>query len=135
MIEPPQTTTTTVPPKVDSCRFQHPSKGLIDLTTLGRTDGTAAYADRLPSIPTGYSMLILLFVSIFIRRYLLIIEYSYNPCKPFSEGSACQNVAACQCEYCNRSIFFIVCMLFSYIGRKIFVCSRYSSKRIMESRR
>ena len=128
MIEPPQTTTTTVPPKVDSCRFQHPSKGLIDLTTLGRTDGTAAYADRLPSIPTGYSMLILLFVSIFIRRYLLIIEYSYNPCKPFSEGSACQNVAACQCEYCNRSIFLSsACYLVTLDGKSSYALGTQAS--------
>jgi hypothetical protein len=28
--------------------------------------------------------------------YFLIIEYSYNPCKPFSEGTGCINVAACQ---------------------------------------
>ncbi len=24
------------------------------------------------------------------------IEYSYNPCKPFSEGNTCINVAVCQ---------------------------------------
>ncbi len=66
VIGPPQTTTTTTvppttPPTVDSCRFQHPSKGVIDLTTLGRTDGTAAYADRVASTSPGYSMLILFF--------------------------------------------------------------------------
>ncbi len=42
----------------DPCRFEHPEKGVIDITTLGRSDGTAAYEDRVPSKPSGYSMLI-----------------------------------------------------------------------------
>jgi hypothetical protein len=33
---------------------------------------------------------------IFIINDFLFVEYSYNPCKPFSEGSACINVAVCQ---------------------------------------
>jgi hypothetical protein len=33
---------------------------------------------------------------IFINNYFLFVEYSYNPCKPFSEGATCVNVAACQ---------------------------------------
>ena len=41
----------------DPCRFVHPEKGVIDITTLGRTDGNAAYADRVPSVSSGYSML------------------------------------------------------------------------------
>ena len=42
----------------DPCRFEHPGKGVIDITTLGRTDGKAAYADKVPSAETNYSMLI-----------------------------------------------------------------------------
>jgi len=83
----------------DPCRFEHPEKGVIDITILGRTDGTAAYADRVPSVESNYSMLILFLVYIRTRRCLLIIEYSYNPCKPFSEGFYCTNVAVCQSEY------------------------------------
>jgi len=83
----------------DPCRFEYPGKGVIDITTLGRTDGTAAYADRIPSGQPSYSMLILFLVYIRTRRCLLIIEYSYNPCKPFSEGFYCTNVAVCQGDY------------------------------------
>jgi hypothetical protein len=44
---------------VDPCRFEYPGKGVIDLTTLGRTDGKPTYADRLPTTGSDYSMLIL----------------------------------------------------------------------------
>ena len=46
----------------DPCRFEDPEKGVIDITTLGRTDGNAAYADRVPSVTTGYSMFTVLFL-------------------------------------------------------------------------
>lgn len=42
---------------VDPCRFEDPERGVIDLTTLGRTDGKAAYADRDSYAPSGYRML------------------------------------------------------------------------------
>ncbi|CAF2573694.1 unnamed protein product [Rotaria sp. Silwood2] len=61
----------------DPCRFQDPKNGVIDLTSLGRTDGKAAYADKIP--PTGSNY-----------------KYSYNPCKPFNEEPACKGVAVCQ---------------------------------------
>ena len=83
----------------DPCRFEDPEKGVIDITTLGRTDGNATYADRAPLVPSGYRMLNLLFVYIQTQRCLFIIEYSYNPCKSFSEGFYCTNVAVCQSEY------------------------------------
>jgi hypothetical protein len=41
----------------DPCLFET-SKGVIDLTSAGRTTGKAAYADRVPSISTNYSTLI-----------------------------------------------------------------------------
>ena len=80
----------------DACRFEYPGMGVIDLTTLGRTDGHAAYADKTSPSGFNYSMLILFHTLELIIQCLLILEYSYNPCKPFSEGTACENVAACQ---------------------------------------
>lgn len=46
----------------DPCRFEYPGKGVIDITTLGRSDGTATYADRRPSAQPGYSMSIFILV-------------------------------------------------------------------------
>ncbi len=45
----------------DPCRYEYPGKGIIDLTTLGRTDGIAAYPDKLPPSGSNYSMLSLFF--------------------------------------------------------------------------
>jgi len=42
----------------DPCRFEHSELGVIDLTTLGRTDGIAAFADRPTDTPILFSMLI-----------------------------------------------------------------------------
>ncbi|CAF3738054.1 unnamed protein product [Rotaria sordida] len=61
----------------DPCRYQHPTKGVIDLTSLGRTDGQPAYPDKLPSTGSSY-------------------KFSYNPCKPFTEQPNCTGVAVCQ---------------------------------------
>lgn len=79
----------------DPCRFSH-TKGVIDISSLAREDGLPKYADQIPPTGSNYSMLMLFFVLIFLIQYLLIVEYSYNPCKPFSEGASCRNVAACQ---------------------------------------
>jgi len=43
----------------DPCVFND-VKGTIDLTSLARSDGTAAYPDKQPPTPTGYSKLIIL---------------------------------------------------------------------------
>lgn len=40
----------------DPCRFEDPESGVIDLTTLGRIDGTAAYKDREPTLESIYCM-------------------------------------------------------------------------------
>ena len=40
----------------DPCRFQT-SKGVIDLTSVGRNDGTAAYQDQLPVSTSSYRRL------------------------------------------------------------------------------
>lgn len=81
----------------DPCRFVD-SNRVIDLTSVGRTDGHPAYADVLSPAGSSYSMLNLYHILKYIVQYLIIIEYSYNPCKPFSEGSVCQNVSVCQRE-------------------------------------
>ncbi|XP_046350036.2 uncharacterized protein LOC124131017 isoform X1 [Haliotis rufescens] len=60
--------------KITSCSCRD-SKGLIDLTPLAKTDGTAAFTDLLD--PKGY------------------FKYSWNPCNPFTEGT-CIGVAGCQ---------------------------------------
>lgn len=39
----------------DPCRF-HTFKGLIDLTSIGRNDGKAAFEDKLPPDPSQYRM-------------------------------------------------------------------------------
>ncbi len=51
----------------DPCRFVHPTKGVIDLTSLARHDGKAAYQDVMPPEGGYYSMLIL-----FVPFYLLL---------------------------------------------------------------
>ena len=41
------------------CRYEHAEKGVIDITTIGHSDGTAAFADQFQanvSNTTGYSM-------------------------------------------------------------------------------
>ncbi|CAF1285472.1 unnamed protein product [Adineta steineri] len=60
----------------DPCRYET-TKGVIDLTSVGRTDGKPAYADKTPPASADY-------------------KYSYNPCKPFTELPNCVGVAACQ---------------------------------------
>jgi hypothetical protein len=49
----------------NSCRFEYPGKGIVDLTTLGRTDGNPKYRDVVPP-DAFYSTLTLLFVLKFI---------------------------------------------------------------------
>jgi len=36
------------------------------------------------------------FVFILLEKNFLIIEYSYNPCRSFSQGSGCIGAAVCQ---------------------------------------
>ena len=45
----------------DPCIFND-AKGVIDLSSIGRTDGKAAYSDRTPPTITDYSKLIFLVV-------------------------------------------------------------------------
>jgi hypothetical protein len=48
----------------DPCWFQDASKGVIDLTSLGRPDGKAAYPDIVPPTGSNYSALILFSLAI-----------------------------------------------------------------------
>ncbi len=50
----------------DPCRFVAPSKGVIDLTSLARNDGKAAYPDVVPSTGSNYSALVFVFALLFI---------------------------------------------------------------------
>ncbi len=45
----------------DPCRYEYPGKGIIDLTTLGRGDGIAAFPDKISPSGSNYSMLSLSF--------------------------------------------------------------------------
>lgn len=38
----------------DPCRFEYPGRGVIDLTTVGRTDGTAAFENATTTPGSGY---------------------------------------------------------------------------------
>ncbi|CAF1660449.1 unnamed protein product, partial [Adineta ricciae] len=71
----------------DPCRFEH-TKGTIDLSSLGRIDGKPAYPDEYPPVGSNYL-------------------YSYNPCKPFSEGATCNNVAVCQISKDKQFTFIL----------------------------
>ncbi len=43
----------------DPCRFVSPEKGVIDLTSVGRTDGQAAYPYRFPLAGSAFGIYIL----------------------------------------------------------------------------
>ncbi|CAF0720230.1 unnamed protein product [Adineta steineri] len=70
------------------CRFVSKEKGTIDLSSLARKDGKAAFPDETPSIGSNYI-------------------YSYNPCKPFSEGDTCKDVAVCQVSK-DKTLTFVL---------------------------
>jgi hypothetical protein len=40
----------------DPCRFEVKGKGVIDITSLGRKDGKAAFPDETPSITANYGV-------------------------------------------------------------------------------
>ena len=90
----------------DPCRFEYLGKGVIDITTLGHTDGTPAFPNRKPANASATSyrmpMLFCLKSRDFIYNSLLIPVYSYNPCRTFSSLQTCQNIAVCQCEHSNE---------------------------------
>ncbi|XP_045169935.2 uncharacterized protein LOC123532543 [Mercenaria mercenaria] len=66
------------------CRFDDGS-GTVDLTQIGRQDGTPLMQDQFA--PDNYA-------------------YSFNPCYPFTEGT-CVNAAACQYDSSNNIYYNI----------------------------
>ena len=60
----------------NSCIFQHPTKGVINLTSLGLRNGQPRFRDVSPSVGSSFT-------------------YSFNPCYPFTENT-CQNASICQ---------------------------------------
>jgi hypothetical protein len=90
------TTTVTPPPLINSCGFEYPGKGIIDFSFIGRTDGKAAYTDEMTRTVSNFSMFILSCILKCTLKYRLIIEYSYNPCRSFSQGNGCIGVSVCQ---------------------------------------
>ena len=90
---PVGTPSTTVPPSMNPCRFEYPGKGVIDFSFIGRTDQKAAYTDETTRTASNFSMFIEFDQKI---KCLSILEYSYNPCRSFSEGTSCIGVSVCQ---------------------------------------
>lgn len=41
----------------DPCRFEDPSRGVVDLTSIARTDGQPSYTDIMLTMGTIYRML------------------------------------------------------------------------------
>ena len=63
----------------NSCIFNHPTNGVINLTSIGLQDGQARFQDLSVTSNPYYT-------------------YSFNPCYPFREND-CQNAAVCQSIY------------------------------------
>jgi hypothetical protein len=118
----PSTTTTiaptTAPPTINACRFEYPGKGVIDFSFIGRTDEKAAYTDEMTRTVSNFSMFsgFSLFLEFYYEiKCLFIIEYSYNPCRSFSQGTGCIGVSICQsqlirCILCSH----VFCIKFSF---------------------
>ena len=60
----------------NSCKFEHPIRGVIDLSSIGFRNGQPHFRN-LSSIPDAY------------------YTYSFNPCYSFTE-LGCTNAAICQ---------------------------------------
>jgi len=60
----------------NSCIFEHPINGVINLTSIGLRNGEPRFRDLSTSLSPYYT-------------------YSFNPCYSFME-KGCQNAAVCQ---------------------------------------
>ena len=56
----------------DPCRFEYPGKGVIDLTTLGHTDGTPAFSYPMGMLTVGYSMSMIFYFNSYKIQYFRI---------------------------------------------------------------
>jgi hypothetical protein len=63
----------------NSCIFEHPIKGVINLTSIGLRNNQPRFRDISSSLSSYYI-------------------YSFNPCYSFMEND-CQNVSVCQSMY------------------------------------
>ncbi|CAF3188455.1 unnamed protein product [Rotaria socialis] len=79
------------------CRYVD-SAGIIDLTSLGHTDGTPAFPDISQSASSWMQ---------YCDRVVSFSEYSFNPCKPFTEGTTCKDVAVCQVPFTSGESFIL----------------------------
>jgi hypothetical protein len=39
----------------DPCKYTHPDKGTIDISSIGNPDGTPVYKDKIPTSGSNYS--------------------------------------------------------------------------------
>jgi hypothetical protein len=76
----------------NSCIFEHPTYGVINLTSVGSRNGQARFRDLSPG--SGSSFM-----------------YSFNPCYSFTENN-CQNAAVCQSMYILSSL---IALYFAFI--------------------
>lgn len=70
----------------DPCKFTT-SQGTIDISSLANNDNTPKYKDVQTS---GFGF-----------------KYSFNPCKPFTEGTACIDAAVCQVSDDGKEQFLL----------------------------
>jgi len=63
----------------NACIFEHPTKGVIDLTSIGLRNNQPRFRDVSSSLSPSYT-------------------YSFNPCYPFMENG-CENASVCQSMY------------------------------------
>ena len=83
----------------DPCSFKDSTGRVIDLSSLANTDGKAKFADLIPTqSSTDWSMYLLITLWLLYDDYF-DIEYSFNPCKSFTEGTLCVDVAVCQGDW------------------------------------
>jgi hypothetical protein len=55
----------------DACRFEDPTLGVIDLSTVGKSDGSAAYSHKKPSAGAGFGQ---------IEQNCWAFSSPYHPC-------------------------------------------------------
>ena len=79
----------------DSCVYDLNPKGIIDLTSIGRVDGTPAWKNIPPEKLDAHGNLACPLVRSVASHFSLLVVYSYNPCRPFTQSS-CKDVASCQ---------------------------------------
>ncbi|CAF2627415.1 unnamed protein product [Rotaria sp. Silwood2] len=82
-------------PADSSCSFEHPTKSIINLASVGLRNGQSHYRDL--SSPSGS-----------------YYTYSFNPCYPFVE-SHCYNAAVCQIDNTSNTSYTIGLHEYAYL--------------------